>query len=396
MKTRNITELDIEKKIALYGASIWSEIAINGLNSLYDGKVKPDIIIDQVKTGNVQGIPICSIDMLNNAEQYQFILCGSYGFASMKNTLENLLGNTELKLFNMEALIDAADYSSIDSRYDLEEKPTMLAKYHFYRVMTEGSDDEGISFEELYFAITTYCSLKCKKCSPLIPYYKSCDKVHYPTEMCIEALEKLLDNTEIVRRIVLTGGEVFLHPEWDKIVAFCIAQEKIKSVRILTNSTVIPDDTKLKVLANDKVDVLLDDYKEYSAKLNSLMNKFDELGIHYEYKAIDYWFDLNEYSDNGKDEKELEDLFAGCVAGYCFELHGDGHVHRCVHEFAMRKLNLFPSKRKEGFNILDELSPEEIKSELKDMLFGKKYLEGCRYCPGSTKDRICGIAEQIG
>lgn len=385
--TKSCKELCREKKIALYGASIWAEIALSGL--LHWGGVKPDIVIDHVKSGETfHAIPILNIDNVENLSEYQYIICGSYGFDSIKKTLIKKGVND---IFNMEALIEYADFKMIERRYDLESKKNMFQKYHFYRMLSEGGSVEEIVFEEVYFAITLKCSLACKKCSPLIPYYQDCEKKHYSIKECCDSLARLLECIDGIKRLVLTGGEVFLHPQWDEVVDFCVSQPKIQQVRILTNSTILPADSQLEVLKDKKVDVLLDDYGKYSIKLSELMKKFDDMGIVYEHKDIDYWFDLNDFSCNQKNDKELEDMFSECTAGYCFELHGDGHFHRCVHEYAMRRQKLFPSNMEEGFNVLDS---KDIRGDIKDMMFYKKYLEGCKYCPGSMTDRITEIAEQ--
>lgn len=105
-----------------------------------------------------------------------------------------------------------------------------LIKYTIFR-------NEKPTIEYLEIEVGTKCTLKCKYCAPLIPYFK--EKVSYDIDEVINDIEIMLkvvnfDNLDI------SGGEPLTHPKLYKLLEYILDKDDIKNVQLFTNLTIIP------------------------------------------------------------------------------------------------------------------------------------------------------------
>jgi len=111
------------------------------------------------------------------------------------------------------------------------------------------------AFDHAQIEITGVCNMKCKHCRAAFEKGK---------HLGLKKVKKIIDfaclhaqnlKTPENFRIILSGGEPFLHPHWFEIIKY--AKEKgIRSYYITTNASVITQDTikKLKLLQKDTDD----------------------------------------------------------------------------------------------------------------------------------------------
>lgn len=107
--------------------------------------------------------------------------------------------------------------------------------------------------------MTTYCNLNCKDCADLLPWQKNC---HYDYDLLMQDLGKVLQAIDFLEEVLLGGGEIFLYPHMYDIVNYCINENKIGKVVIVTNGTMKPTEQLLELFKNPKVVVRVSGYGE--------------------------------------------------------------------------------------------------------------------------------------
>lgn len=87
----------------------------------------------------------------------------------------------------------------------------------------------------LTLMITDGCNLKCRHC------WLDCKPAHKAKPVATEVLLRILDEFAGLggTRIHLTGGEVFTHPDWLRLLRFCCRHTLFDSVCLQTNATLL-------------------------------------------------------------------------------------------------------------------------------------------------------------
>lgn len=384
-RSKSCNELNRQKPIVIYGAEVWCKIALNALKRHFD--MKPVYVIDRVRGGGViENIDILRFEDLKDPNQYQFLICASRGFKSIK---ELLISNGVEDIFHISDLFEFADFDILESSYDLLSKDEMKWKYDYYKNLAEG-ESSSLIIQEMGFSITNCCSLKCKNCVSLIPYYT--EKKIFSLDNCKRAITALVDAVDQISSLTIIGGETFIHPEWNEVVDWCVKQDKIKLVNVMTNGTLIPEKDKWSCFGNKKVRVLVDNYGAVSNRCKELIDILEENDIQYVFMKQDYWFDLNDFSDRKYDLEQLKEQFRTCTFSCCYELSGEGMLYRCPHEFAARKQGKFPSKKQEGVDLFHSTN---VRKELEQLIYNTDYLEGCNWCNGGSTEKLIAVGEQL-
>lgn len=179
----------------------------------------------------------------------------------------------------------------------------------------------------LVVVLGSRCSLRCRDCNNLIPYFKK------PTDLRIKTIAKsvrhILDVVDEINRFELIGGEPFLVKELKDILIFSIAQKKIKKIEITTNGTIFPDFKLLKILRNDKINVEISDYRD---KVNSsaLVDFLQKNDIKYKILKIDYWNASGGIKKRNRNSNYLELQYKKCISSYyCKTLYED-NIFQCA------------------------------------------------------------------
>jgi len=218
--------------------------------------------------------------------------------------------------------------------------------------------------------ITTRCNLKCKNCSNLIP--SLADQHNFSYEEIINTLKKLLDKVNKLYRLKLHGGEVFLHPDLPKIIRFCDADQKIKSIRLATNGTIIPSAAVIDALKNSKVVVQISDYHLPQCRIADLISLLEQNGIKYVYLNDQVWRDMGGF------EKRDSNRHQKCTVTRCTSLY-DGKLFVCSRAAIANHLNLINNVESIPVNI----GVCDFRKRMHS--FYNNSITACNYCDGDTK-----------
>jgi organic radical activating enzyme len=225
--------------------------------------------------------------------------------------------------------------------------------------------------------VTNRCTLKCKHCADLIPLINKPKDVDYVD--LIQDIDKIFNSVDYIHRILLAGGELFLHPEIDKIIDKCINSKKIKCVQITTNGTIIPNDKILKMLSNKKVFVRVSNYGEVAKNRNKLLGLLKYHNINYDDCRNQKWSYMGELNCRNRTKRQLEKVFNECEVRHCIGLH-DGKIHLCTRSAVGVKLNIVPKDGKDYINI--RTASSNIIRKRIGSLYNKDYIQACNFCDG--------------
>ena len=180
----------------------------------------------------------------------------------------------------------------------------------------------GLRMHRLNVQPTMACTLKCKLCNNLSPYY---DTPPYHNIDCLKkeltTLFTLVDDIDILN---ISGGEPFLYRELDRLLHFLAENRNIikKRLDIITNGTIIPDEKILCAIKAANASILLDDYgSERSKKAQQLKLLCEMENIDYRYRNytsanpyFDGWLMSYERNKEPINEKEyVEFLHSKCM-----------------------------------------------------------------------------------
>ncbi len=257
-------------------------------------------------------------------------------------------------------------------------------------------EPEYLDYTEMF--ITSYCNLKCKYCSASIPYYYN--KYHIDYEFLLRQLSAYLDLIDGVETFRILGGEPFLHPHLADILQPLVDSEKIHSLHIVTNGTVVPSEPRVReLLRSKKVWLDISNYGAVSCNVDELQRLHDAGEMQIIVDHVTTWFMPNHrYEDLGMSEQAAATRYHNCP-DYCHVLR-DGKFFSCGEAFHIA--NIPDSPMRAGVDYVDVLggegTREQRRREMLDVAFKRKpSMAACNRCGGGSfiyKDRVLVAGEQ--
>lgn len=258
---------------------------------------------------------------------------------------------------------------------------------------------EPVSINYVELAITTKCTLCCKNCWHLMPYYLFHPvglkkQGHFQSSQLIKVIDNFLASVDVVENFCLLGGEPFLYPDLSKIINKLINESKIKKIGIITNGTLIPSDETLKSLLHDKVYFDISDYGEISRKKEELIELFDKNNIPYNLRNCyeEKWLDPGIPDFRGRTDTELEEIYSKCTVPLC-QFILDGKFYMCPRAAHEANLELHPEFKEEFVDLMQN-NAKKRKEKLKKLL-NRKFIPSCNYCNGLQVENKIPAAVQL-
>lgn len=388
LKVFDKNSVNRNEKVIIYGAAMYGDLAFNALREL---GIAVYAFCDRVQAGKeLYGILIISPEQLAMNLDAHVLICATKGFQGIKNYLEEINWENYYEITN---LLEYVNYDKLDDYCKCLSKEEIVSKYRFYIDDIHQSGDRiDLSFVAL--SITERCSLKCEKCSVLVPYYKC--PLDEKKETILGSFEKFLCCVDSIAELQIGGGEPFMHTQLNDILKWCVKQQKIKEISIFTNSTIIPNKELVETLKNNKIKLLLDDYGALSKNLNTIIDLCNRSNIRYLIQKFSRWDDLGDFSDKSYSEEAVEKLFRYCSFGNVISFM-KGKLYRCTTAARIADLELVPDDKNDyvDFNV-DDCGIEIWRNKINQLLYEKKYHMGCKKCNGiSTNKMGIPVAKQM-
>lgn len=366
----NINTYVKDEPIIIYGASVYGELAYVALKKL---GLFPDYYCDKSESRNEYfGIDVIQPNYLASLTRANIIIASADFFYEIKRELEEI---GCLNLFDMSELLNMELPKEALSNRAKE----MYDNKRNYMDIVRNQSEEKVIFNRIQYVVSERCSLKCKDCSHLMQYYqypKDIDLRKYKT-----AFDLLLKTVDCITELRILGGEPFMNRKMNEVIEWYHDCDKIQSISVYTNGTIIPNDAILRALQEEKVKVHISNYKINEEKLEKLLPVLDKRHIVYFVREYDAWQDAGGVECRNYSVEQKKKIFSRCFErnGYTFL---KGQLHRCPRAAHAMNLRAMPDTKEDYVDLQHwDGTEEELRQQLKN-LQKRLWLEGCNYCSG--------------
>lgn len=368
------------QKIIIYGASVYGELALRGLELL---GLAPAAFADRARAGKEYfGYPVIAPSELERHRQDCILIASADFYYEMLNYLESI--DCE-NIYDISWLLEQKiDISTLSNR----AKEMYDARENYFRA-AQGTD---LTIVHLGFCVSERCSLKCRDCSFLMQYYQNPQNIDL--DFYKAALDRFLDTVDFIAEFRIYGGEPFMNPEMYKLIEWYRTSRKIGTLSIYTNGTIIPDEHTLECMQDPKVKVHISDYEHNWERAEKLIEVLKKRGITYFVRRYDAWQQAGDLSEKQYTNEELEKIYASCFATNCYSFL-KGRFYACPRAAHAVNLKAIPDVKEDYVDFTDStLSGEQLKEQLRRLMHERKYIEACRYCDG-LDNHIAGVKPAI-
>lgn len=388
IKTYRLEEHKPGREIVVYGAALYGEVVLNALENM---GLKCSLLCDRVQAGGeFCGRKVISPAELLEHKDAEILICATKGFEGIYTFLtENRFEN----IYEISGVLEYVDCDKLRPYCKQLSMAELAEKYRFYLNDHENAEGSDLDLSFVALSITERCTLKCKHCSVLAPYYERPADEKY--DEVITCFARFLGCVDSIAELQVGGGEPFMNKDLKKILEWCVKEPKIKEISIFTNSTIVPNTELVEVLKNKKIKLLLDDYGNLSRNYRKIIELCDREGIRYLEQEFLHWDDLGKYDFYEKDDEIVKKRFALCSFGNVNSFM-KGKLYRCTTAARLEDIGYVKEAEGDFVDFRNEIDPEEAKKQIRELLFHKKFHEGCRVCRGVSNSRTgIPVAEQL-
>lgn len=333
MKTVSFSKKHINKNrmIVLFGGGIYGELTSRVINELYGGEV--GAIVDN----KMRELPWTTLLVMRSSElsrlhNADIIICGAGSFKNIYDTIKKSINDT-CKVFDAIEIFEdfrrgviqqkiSTDNHFIYGNINLDQ---LIEKYNCCAGIKNQYNDRLI-FPYCVLCITTKCSLRCKDCAAFVTEYRSQEE--YSLEYIKNTFGKVIDAVDEIQELELMGGEPFLHTDFNHILEWCLSQGKISAIKIITNGTIMPKEDTWELMANPKVKLVVDDYRELSKYYQELLTFAQKHHVRCEEQKLQTWYGLRPIVKRQISREKHIQVFKDCYFRNCIGVT-NGRFYHC-------------------------------------------------------------------
>ncbi|MCL2226740.1 MAG: radical SAM protein [Oscillospiraceae bacterium] len=266
--------------------------------------------------------------------------------------------------------------SDLNITAELRIKQALLPQY-----VKDMKEDAQI-LSHLNLVITERCSLRCESCSTLIQYFDKPEEVSF--EDAKRGMQLLLNSIDYVRNISILGGEPFLHSRLADIADFVCQSDRVGTVTINTNATILPDKPLcLRLSTYKNLMVVISDYGKLSKHKNEIIKLLKFYGIPYELLRDMVWYGQAKLIDaHSRNDDEVQETFRTCNMN-CAALYGL-MFSKCQSALSLERLRAIPPEYSEYESVIN-LSNDTCKQSVIKHLNSEKAMGACFVCSGKSR-----------
>lgn len=371
----NAREYDTSKMIVVYGASSYGEIAYYLLK---ENGLTPNYYCDRAYPGeSYMGVPVVRPEWLCQHKDSAYVLIASADY--YHEICDSLQSFGVQNICDMQWLVENTkiDEVSLSKRgHDIYKNVK-----NYMDVVNQNCDD--VNFTRIQYVVSERCSLKCKDCTHLMQYYVKPENIDL--EQYKPAFERLLSVTNSISELRILGGEPFMNPEMYRLIDWYHDNPKIKSIRIYTNGTIIPNENTLGQMTRNKVQVRISDYGFNKPTIDRFTKVLDERKIVYYVNPYSDWQDAGGLSARGYTAEKMKSIFSSCFERNCITFYR-GQLHRCPRSAHAMRLGAMPNISSDYIDFVNyEGTNEALVAAIKTLL-KRDYIQACNYCDGPNRN----------
>lgn len=243
------------------------------------------------------------------------------------------------------------------------------------------SSPNCLSVPSVDIYITDRCSLHCRDCSNLMPYFKN--PKDYDYETVTREIDIVCDTFDEILELRLLGGEPFVHPLVYEFALYASQKENVRFVNLISNGTIPLQEKKLEQLDLKKTIFALSDYGELSRAMKENLNLLNKLKFHFSYRENLEWFDCIGFEYQNYNPEMLRKVFDTCCTKNA-RAYSCGKFYLCSYAASLDKLKAIP---KSGISCIEfDQYPDKasLKEALMEYLEEKEWISTCQYCKGRS------------
>ena len=367
----NKSNYDYNEPVIVYGASVYGEIAYYALEEM---GIKPSYFCDRAYQKQTYfEIPVIRLNDLKTMQNANIIIASADYFRDIRNDL-NKIGC--YNIFDMSELLKV---EIPKGKLSNRAKEMYANKQHYIDVVGISKDYDALVFNRIQFVVSEMCSLKCKDCTHLMQYYQKPKNIDL--ELYKESFDLLLDTVSIIAELRILGGEPFMNKEMYKVIDWYHDSDKIQSISIYTNGTIIPDENNLRALQKEKVKVHISNYGINKEKVSKLIDVLKKYHIVYFERFYDAWQDAGNTDFRGHSKEHMQIIFSRCYERNCFTFL-KGQLHRCPRSAHAMNIGAMPIIKEDYVDLIHWGGDKAGLSRQIKAFMDKTYVEACNYCDG--------------
>ena len=324
----------------------------------------------------INGILTLSSKSLHEIEKDSIIIIASTYFKSIISDINEVKNN-----FVILNPIFFLEYSK-NLKNDFEKWQILEIERDILGLKKKISFFENKNLDELIITsidvvVTERCSLNCKDCSNLMPYFKK--PINITTEDIKNSLLAISKHAVFINELRIIGGEPFMNKDIHNILNDCLNLKNFGKIIIYTNATIVPKPNTLEILKNEKIILEITNYKSLSRKFDELIKILSENKINFKVRELpETWDDSAIIKDFSRDEQNLENIFEKCCSKFLTTLM-HGKLYRCPFSASLHAIN---SIKFDKNDYLDLINNNITKENMINFLNKKKYVNSCNFCKG--------------
>ena len=319
---------------------------------------------------------------------YDVLVCAPSAYNEVCNILEETGFKSAYHIINLLKEKKIKTFQNYQDRLPAEK---LVEIYSYYMQRTSGYERKLI-IPQLSFSVTEACTLKCEKCNALMPYY---DKPKaYKFEEYLPAMKRMTETIDKIMEIGFIGGEPFLNKELYKYLDWAINSEKVASVLVMTNATILPDRKTVEYLKHKKCFLCLDNYGPLSGKLKELEELAIRENIDYYILNNEYWYDFGGTKRKNYTVEKRKRIFNNCPIRDC-NFFMKGRLYRCQLAGNLVNLGFCEDKGDEYVDFNQDMPIKILREDVKQLITGTEPLMACDFCNDVEGRGTIPVAEQM-
>ena len=322
---------------------------------------------------NFEGKEIISAKDLLKRNPSANILIASLNFKYLKRQLKDLGINN---FYDVDFLFDNFDITKALTKWSNDRCKVQLDLYNYSVNATRDSNQLNVNSIDL--VLTEKCSLKCKNCSNLMQYYEQ--PIDNDLELLIKSFDNFIKAVDYCYEVRMIGGEPLMYKNINRVIEHVLSKKNIGNIIIYTNGTIVPKGDRINVFKNPKIYFKISDYGSHSRNVEKLEKTLAENNIHYITERVTTWQDCAKIDDFKRSDELNKEIFGNCCVNETLTmLHGK--LYLCPYSAHVENLKIIKPKVKEHVDLFT-LDTSDLKTEIRNLYFGKEFLEACKICNG--------------
>ena len=249
---------------------------------------------------------------------------------------------------------------------------------YMYSVLAHKNKSTILNVDSIDLMLTEKCSLKCKDCSNLMQLYAK--PIDQDFEMVISSIDIFLNTVDHCREIRLLGGEPLMYKKVYQVVEHLLKYKNFDQLKINTNGTIVPKESKIDVFQDKRVFFDISDYGKVSRNVDKLVKILKEKKIAHNAARVTEWQDVGKIIKSDRTDKLNKEIFGNCCINRGLTLL-HGKLYLCP--FSANATNLRAIKYADDEIINIKLYDKKVlKDKIQKLYFETDFLEACKSCNG--------------